>query len=282
MLTLKDLGANSPIRLIGVQGEGSLPFSVRRDEIVTGGKIDLTFAYSPALIPELSHLTVLINGEVVGNIPLPKDKSSGGPPTLPINPVLFQQDNRILFRFIGHYTLGCEDPLHSSLWLVLSNTTKITTQLQKLPLPNDLSQLPAPFYDSKDMQASEPALCLRLEGRRTRPCRRRAPSRRGSARSPRTRARASRPASTRSPTPTLWSSRPIPRNRRGSRSPTSAGRRSRWSTNPNNSEAKLLLVLGRNADELRAAAETLALGSTALTGADAGRRRARHPGAQGL
>ena len=38
MLTLKDLGANSPIRLIGVQGEGSLPFSVRRDEVVTGGK----------------------------------------------------------------------------------------------------------------------------------------------------------------------------------------------------------------------------------------------------
>src|SRR5579872_5216638 len=152
VLTLKDLGANSPIRLIGVQGEGSLPFSVRRDEVVTNGKMDLTFAYSPALIPELSHLTVLLNGEVVGNIPLPKDKSSGDTAELPINPVLIQQDNRILFRFIGHYTLGCEDPLHSSLWLVLSNTTSVTTQLQKLLLPNDLSQLPAPFYDSKDMQ----------------------------------------------------------------------------------------------------------------------------------
>src|SRR5580704_13912098 len=143
VLTLKDLGANSPIRLIGVQGEGSLPFSVRRDEIVTNGQMDLTFAYSPALIPELSHLTVLINGEVVGNIPLPKDKASGQTAELPINPVLFQQDNRVLFRFIGHYTLGCEDPLHSSLWLVLSNTTSITTQLQKLPLPNELSLLPA-------------------------------------------------------------------------------------------------------------------------------------------
>ena len=77
MLTLKDLGANSPIRLIGVQGEGSLPFSVRRDEVVTGGKIDLTFAYSPALIPELSHLTVLINGEVVGNDPAAQGQGVG-------------------------------------------------------------------------------------------------------------------------------------------------------------------------------------------------------------
>ena len=87
---------------------------MRRDEVVTDGKIDVSLAYSPALIPELSHLTVLLNGEVLGSIPLPKDKASGQTATLAINPVLFQQDNRILFRFIGHYTLGCEDPMHSS------------------------------------------------------------------------------------------------------------------------------------------------------------------------
>src|SRR5581483_4161377 len=76
-LTLKDLGANSPIRLLGIEGEGSLPFSVRRDEAVTGGEINLSFAYSPALIPDLSHLTVLLNNEVLGSIPLPKEKASG-------------------------------------------------------------------------------------------------------------------------------------------------------------------------------------------------------------
>jgi len=69
-----------------VQGEGSLPFSVRKDEVVTGGKVDLSFAYSPALIPDLSHLTVLINGEVLGSIPLPKDKASGQTASLAINP----------------------------------------------------------------------------------------------------------------------------------------------------------------------------------------------------
>jgi cellulose synthase (UDP-forming) len=37
-------------------------------------------------------------------------------------------------------------------------------------------------------------------------------------------------------------------------------------TNPSNSESKLLLVMGRNAEELAAAAQTLALGSTALSG----------------
>ncbi len=264
-LTLRDLGANSPIRLIGVQGEGSLPFTVRRDEIVTGGKMNLTFAYSPALIPELSHLTVLINGEVVGNIPLPKEKASGQTAELPINPVLFQEDNRVLFRFIGHYTLGCEDPLHSSLWLVLSNTTSITTQMQKLPLPNELSLLPTPFYDPKDMQAL--TLPFVFASRVT----------------PATLQSAGIVASwfgalasyKGASFPTSLDT--VPRGNAvvfatsqekpsGMSLPDINGPTIAVVTNPNNSEAKLLLVMGRNADELRAAASTLALGSNALSG----------------
>ncbi len=264
-LKLKDLGANSPIRLIGVQGEGSLPFSVRSDEEPIGGKIDLTFAYSPALIPELSHLTVLMNGEVVGNIPLPKDKSSGDTAELPINPVLIGHDNRVLFRFIGHYTLGCEDPLHSSLWLVLSNNTTITTQLQKLLLPNDLSQLPAPFYDAKDMQGLNlPFVFASKVSTSTLQAAGTVASWFGSL------------ASYKGATfPTSLDT--VPNNNAvvfatndekpaGLTLPDITGPTIAVVTNPNNTEAKLLLVLGRNADELRAAADTLTLGARALSG----------------
>src|SRR3984957_2075581 len=265
VLTLRDLGANSPIRLIGVQGEGSLPFSVRRDEVVTGGKMNLTFAYSPALIPELSHLTVLINGEVVGNIPLPKDKASGDTAELPINPVLFQEDNRVLFRFIGHYTLGCEDPLHSSLWLVLSNTTSITTQLQKLPLPNELSLLPAPFYDSKDMQGlTLPFVFASKVSPATLQAAGTVASWFGALASYKG---ASFPTSldtipngnavvfaTNAEKP---AGLPLPKIN----GPTLA-----MVNNPANSEAKLLLVMGRDAKELAAAADTLSIGATALSG----------------
>jgi len=265
VMTLKDLGANSPIRLIGVQGEGSLPFSVRRDEIVTGGKIDLTFAYSPALIPELSHLTVLINGEVVGNIPLPKDKSSGQTAELPINPVLFQQDNRILFRFIGHYTLGCEDPLHSSLWLVLSNTTSITTQMQKLPLPNELSLLPTPFYDPKDMQAlTLPFVFASKVSPSTLQAAGTVASWFGSLASYKG---ANFPTSL----DTIPNGNAVvfatnAEKPAGLTLPDISGPTIAMVTNPNNSESKLLLVMGRDAKELAEAADTLSLGATALSG----------------
>jgi cellulose synthase (UDP-forming) len=264
-LSLKDLGANSPIRLLGVQGEGSLPFSVRRDEVATDGKIDVSFAYSPALVPEISHLTVLLNGEVLGSIPLPKDKASGQTATLPINPVLFQQDNRILFRFIGHYTLGCEDPLHSSLWLVLSNTSTMTMQLQKLTLANDLSLLPAPFYDAKDMQSL--TLPFVFAGRP-------APSTLQAAGI--TASWFGRLASYKGATfPVSFDTLPNTNavvfatnaeKPSGLALPALNGPTISIIPNPNNAEAKLLLVMGRTPQELAAAAQTLALGSVALSG----------------
>ncbi len=266
VLTLKDIGANSPIRLIGVQGEGSLPFSVRRDEVVTGGQMDLTFAYSPALIPELSHLTVLVNGEVVGSIPLPKEKASGQTATLTIPPVLFQEDNRVLFRFIGHYTLGCEDPLHSSLWLVLSNTTKLTTQLQKLPMADDLSLLPSPFYDSKDMQALTLPFVF---ASKVSPATLQAA---GTVASWFGALAAYKGASFPTSLDTVPNGNAVvfatnTEKPNGLSLPAINGPTIAIVANPNNPEAKLLLVMGRNADELRAAASTLAVGATALNGA---------------
>ncbi len=264
-LTLKDLGANSPIRLIGVQGEGSLPFSVRRDEVATGGNVDVTFAYSPALIPELSHLSVLLNGEVLGSIPLPKDKASGQTASLPINPVLVQEDNRILFRFIGHYTLGCEDPMHSSLWLVLSNTSKITLQLQKLTLPDELSLLPAPFYDSKDMQAL--TLPFAFSGK---------PSPAVLQAAGITASWFGSLAAYKGATfPVSFDSVPngnavvfatSAEKPSGITLPSLSGPTISVVPNPGNPESKLLLVMGRTPEELTIAAQTLALGSVALSG----------------
>jgi cellulose synthase (UDP-forming) len=233
---------------------------------VTDGKIDVSLAYSPALIPELSHLTVLLNGEVLGSIPLPKDKASGQTATLAINPVLFQQDNRILFRFIGHYTLGCEDPMHSSLWLVMSNTSAINMQLQKLTLANDLSLLPAPFYDSKDMQAlTLPFVFSARPSPATLQAAGITASWFGSL------------ASYKGATfPVSFDSVPSGNavvfaagNEKpaGVNLPAVNGPTISIIPNPNNAESKLLLVMGRTPQELSAAAQTLALGSVALSGA---------------
>lgn len=150
-LSLKDLGVDQPLLLQTVKGEAGIPYNLRADEVVTKATLTLNFAYSPALLPDLSHLAILVNGEVVGTVDLIREAAGGVTVTIPIDPSLFTPRNSINFRFIGHYTRDCEDPLHSSLWANISHTrTRLDLTLQRVATRYDLARLPAPFFDSAD------------------------------------------------------------------------------------------------------------------------------------
>jgi len=151
--TFKQLGALTPIRLRGVEGSLSLPFSIRSDEVVASAKLKFDYAYSPSLLPELSHLNVMLNGEVSAVLPLPREKVLANKREIDLDPRFFTDYNKLQFRLIGHYTYKCEDPLHSSLWLELSNLGWLELTLVPLTTTNDLKYLPAPFFDKRDNAA---------------------------------------------------------------------------------------------------------------------------------
>lgn len=148
-LSLKDLQIRSPIRLAGTRGEVGIPFGMRRDNVVTGATLTLNFAYSNALLGDLSQLVVLLNGEVVRALALKPDGAGGQAVTIPVNPALFLVGDNILnIRMIGHYSRDCEDPNSSVLWANISNVRSfLDLTLQPLSLKPDLARLPAPFFD---------------------------------------------------------------------------------------------------------------------------------------
>ena len=147
--SFKDFGIEGPVRLATVRGEVGIPFGMRRDEVATQAQLTLTFAYSPVLIEQLSRLVVLINGEVVRSLPLTHANANGVTVTMPVDPALIVPgDNRLNLRFLAHYKWDCEDPLHSSLWANVSNTRSyLDATLQRLPTTPNLAQLPLPFFD---------------------------------------------------------------------------------------------------------------------------------------
>jgi cellulose synthase (UDP-forming) len=113
-LTFKDLRIKNAVRLQGTRGEISIPFGVRKNQVVTEATITLQLAWSPAMLGDLSQLVVLVNGEVVQTVPLRPQDSGGQVLTLPINPALFLPgDNQLNLRLIGHYARDCEDPFNS-------------------------------------------------------------------------------------------------------------------------------------------------------------------------
>ena len=151
-LSLRDLQIKTPIRLAGTQGEIGIPFGVRHSEVVTQASLTLNFAWSPSMLGDLSQLVVLLNGEVVSTIRLQPGDSGGQTLTIPVNPALFLPgDNQLNLRLIGHYSRDCEDPFHSSLWANISNVRSwLDMTLQTLPATPDLGRLPGPFFDRHD------------------------------------------------------------------------------------------------------------------------------------
>jgi len=149
-LTFKQMGAWSAVNLRGVDASRTLNFSVRADEVVVAAKLRIAYDYSPALIPELSHLKVLVNERMAMMEALPKDKALANTREINLDPRLFGEVNSLRFNLIGHYTRQCEDPFHSSLWLTLSDLGRIELTLAPVSVTNDLRHLPAPFFDRLD------------------------------------------------------------------------------------------------------------------------------------
>lgn len=149
-LTFKEMGAWSAVNLRGVDASRTLNFSIRADEVVVGAKLRMAYDYSPALIPELSHLRLLLNERMVGTEALPKDKGLANTREINLDPRLFNEINTLRFNLIGHYTRQCENPNHSSLWLTLSDLSRLDLTLAPVAKTNDLRHLPAPFFDKRE------------------------------------------------------------------------------------------------------------------------------------
>lgn len=263
--TLEELGALSPVELHSVNGQRSLTLSLRNDEVITAAKLKLNYAWSPALIPELSHLKVLLNDELMTSLPLPHEGNNGHVSDVTLDPGMFVDFNKLTLGLIAHYTRDCEDPMHSTLWANVSNQSKLDITVRHLKLPNDLALLPAPFFDKLDNQKLTlpvvfPALpnnaVLHAAGVVT--------SWFGGLASYRG-----------AQFPVMLNT--LPKSNgvvmvAGSAAPAGlnlpmvSGPSLAMVTNPLNANAKLLVVMGRDANELDIAAQALALGKITLTG----------------
>ncbi|MFS2160419.1 cellulose biosynthesis cyclic di-GMP-binding regulatory protein BcsB [Pseudomonas sp. Pseusp122] len=268
--TLKQLGRYYPINLHGTEATDSVNFDVRTDQVVTGAHLNLQYNYSPSLLPDLSQINILVNDEVAASIALAKDTAGSlQNRTVDIPAQLITEKNRLSMQFIGHYTMGCEDPTHSSLWAKVSNNSVLELQTTPLTMPDDLATLPAPFFDPRDARklslpfvfASAPSggvleaagalsswfgALAKFRGANF-------PVQIGGL-----------PAHGNA---VVLFSGDAPGVIGGLELPTPKGSTLTIMANPNDKYGKLLVVSGRNTDELKRAASALALGGKALSGA---------------
>jgi hypothetical protein len=152
-MNLTQLGIDYAITLRGTSATVGIPFSVRGDELVTAASLKLDYSYSPALIPELSHLNVSVNDVVVSTLPVPS-AGAGKPQSalIPIDRRLVTDFNRINIELVGHYTRECEDPAHTSLWAKVDASSTLRLTVEPFKVHADLATLPQPFFDPRDVR----------------------------------------------------------------------------------------------------------------------------------
>ncbi|WP_449430344.1 cellulose biosynthesis cyclic di-GMP-binding regulatory protein BcsB [Pseudomonas putida] len=154
--TFEQLGHSSDSLMQGGRNSERIEFGVRRDRLATEAVLQLDYTPSPALLPTLSHLRVYLNDELMGVLPVEKDQlGQRVRRQMPLDPKLIGDFNRVRLEFVGHYTDICEDPAHSGLWLNLNRKSQIQLREQALALENDLAYFPLPFFDARDTSKLE-------------------------------------------------------------------------------------------------------------------------------
>lgn len=269
--TLSALDKQPSVRLLPTEEAVPIMFGKRIDETVVAATLKVRYTYSPALIPQQSQIRVRLNGVVVGVLPVTR-QAAGREVTqeLRLDPAAIVPFNKLKFEFLGHYTDECEDPLHSSLWADVLQGTEVQLQTRPVALPDDLSLLPQPFFDPQDMRrlempfvfAARPSLStLQAAGITSSWFGLLASWRR--ARFP-----VFLDALPKGHAIVFASNTERPAFLKDA--PPFTGPSLSIVTNPADGYSKLLLVRGRDGNDLRAAAATLVLGSAALSGKTVG------------
>ncbi|MFM5880983.1 cellulose biosynthesis cyclic di-GMP-binding regulatory protein BcsB [Aeromonas sanarellii] len=143
--------APGTLSLRGNAPDGQADFTVRRDEVVTRATLDLDFTPSPSLLPLISQVKVYLNDELMGVTALTKEQMGERTHArIELDPRYAKDFNRIKVSFVGHYQKVCENPASDTLWLNVNRDSKLSLQLQTLPVRNELSFFPMPFLDVRD------------------------------------------------------------------------------------------------------------------------------------
>ncbi len=157
--TLEDAGESQieQIELHSIDTQHSIYFTLPETHVVGAAKIHVHYAFSPSLIPQLSHLKLIMNGTLFATIE-PTPGQNGGSDSrdaeaeFTIPSELLVHNNTFTIEFIGHYTMVCEDPASTALWARVFPSTYIDIRGTLLHLADDLKQMPEPFVDPAVIQ----------------------------------------------------------------------------------------------------------------------------------
>ena len=256
------LGARGTLQLRGDGSTATLDFGARSDELVTRALLRFRYVGSPALQPGVSHIRLSLNGDTIGTLPF----SAATAGTLveravEVDPRLLIGFNKLTMTLIAAEDReAVSDTTRPGLWADVTAASELELTLQPLVLADDLSILPEPFFDSHDQRRVVVPFALAAKPSNATL---RAASVVASWLGQHARWRGVRTPVSLDATTEGHSIAFAANNERPAflaSLPPATGPAIRFMTNPADPRAKLLVLMGRDGDELKVAADALASG----------------------
>lgn len=150
-VSLHELGYEKNIKYFGTEARAKFDFDLPANQRVETLTFHLKYQVSSSLLEKISHIKVILNGEVVEVLATSPQDVVGEKELkiqLPIH--LLKENNALIIQLIGHYTLTCEDPSHPSLWIEINKESDLVFEGEPVVFGNDLALLPQPFFDKAD------------------------------------------------------------------------------------------------------------------------------------
>lgn len=151
LIRLRDLRSKA-LHLEGASAETGIAFTTRQDDAFVAARISLVFSYSNAVARDDGVLQVFLNNEPIGSVTLGKAVGPKARAEFTFTPALLSTDNRLQFRFTlkGQGAKACTLDRDRAIWVNIEPATFIYLSTTRLPIADELASLPRPFADPKD------------------------------------------------------------------------------------------------------------------------------------
>ena len=146
-ISVAQMGQSQGILLTGGQLQSGITFTLPTDEVITNARLNLSLKVSPALAARNTSLQLMLNGQPLGTLPLSASDKPSEDYQLDIPAAMVVSNNNLSFKINEADQLLCERDSDEQYQVTILPATTLSLEGQQLNIGTNLSTFPRPFID---------------------------------------------------------------------------------------------------------------------------------------
>ncbi len=152
-ISVAAMGQPNGLTLSGGQLQSGIVFTLPQDQVATTARLFLALKVSPELADRDTRLRLMLNGQDLGSVALNQGNAAENVYQLDIPPAMVVSSNNLSFSVNDENTLQCDRSRSDKYWVTILPASRIQLSSQLLDIGRDLSHFPRPFFDPLSMQS---------------------------------------------------------------------------------------------------------------------------------